>query len=209
MGFGSARSCAPRLPPPRPSSGGPMNGARSDEGDPIAAKPTSSARMKLPLQLLFCLSACPAVSGSYAGVVDDDGVDSERATAAAFELQVTASGNGLTVVSREAAVEDILLEISRQNGLVVRIEGSISASLTLEFHDLPLDQALRRVLADQNYLLGHNAAGGRPGSAGSPPGRLWVFASGNTDAPGSAPPSPDGAVSPAKAARGGARPDWR
>ena len=155
---------------------------------------------RLRPHLWCCVSLFLAAPLLCARAADGDGGDPVRAVASGFELRVAAGGHSVSVISRDASVEDILHEISRQNGLVVRITGKVSDPITLEFHRLPLGEALRRVLTNHNFLLDHTPSGNRSGVDGRPPGRLWVFARDHSDTPDGGPPSSPDGVGPSRSA---------
>ena len=85
------------------------------------------------------------------------------------DLQVTLNGNDVTMKARNVVVQDVLEEISRQNGLVVVAHEPLERRLTLEILSLPLPEALRRILRHQSYTFQQ---------AQQAPGRLWLFSSG-------------------------------
>ncbi len=93
-------------------------------------------------------------------------VEAQETSAFAPHLEVTLTGDIVTMTARNAAVQDILEEISRQNGLIVVAHEPVEKRLTLEIRSLPLVDALRSILRNQSYAF-------QP--AEQAPGRLWVF----------------------------------
>ena len=59
----------------------------------------------------------------------------------------------LTVNVRDASLKGLLEEIARQSGLALEGEASIAERITVQFHQLPLDEGLRVILDSQSYAL--------------------------------------------------------
>ena len=94
-------------------------------------------------------------------------------------LRVDVVGDAVTVEARDVTVGSVLEGIAGRAGLEVDLHDSLDARVSMAFGGLTLDGALKRVLADQSYVLRY--AG--PASARQParryPNRLWVFPSGS------------------------------
>ncbi len=100
-------------------------------------------------------------------------VEAQETSAFAPHLEVTLTGDIVTMTARNVAVQDVLAEISRQNGLILVAHEPVEERLTLEIRSLPLVDALRSILRNQSYTFqqAHRA-----------PGRLWVFSNGTEPA---------------------------
>ncbi|MEW6270715.1 MAG: hypothetical protein AB1689_15640, partial [Thermodesulfobacteriota bacterium] len=64
----------------------------------------------------------------------------------------TASG-GYTIDAFETNVVQVLTEVGDQAGFTVQAPDNFNSPLTLSAEDLPLDQLLRRVLRNENYII--------------------------------------------------------
>lgn len=86
----------------------------------------------------------------------------------------------LTVKVQDITLRELLQEIARESGLTLVLLSALPDRMTVEFHRLPLEQALRRLLRHRNFALeyGQTAKGSK--SAGP---RLWVFANGEGEYP--------------------------
>ena len=90
----------------------------------------------------------------------------------------------LTVKVQDIALRELLKEIARESGLTLVLLSALQDRMTVEFHQLPLDKALRRLLRHRNFALEYaekTAKGSH--STGLRPTGLWVFANGGGDYP--------------------------
>jgi hypothetical protein len=84
---------------------------------------------------------------------------------AAGPHQVTWTNDRLTVHATEAPLGEVMLEVARLSGLEVVGAENLTGLVTAELVDLPLDQALAKLLAGVNYVLQERQGTGRgPGS---------------------------------------------
>jgi type II secretory pathway component HofQ len=54
---------------------------------------------------------------------------------------------------KDVSLKELLEEISRQSGLSVVGSGSLDEKITIEFHNLPLDEGLRLILRHHSFAL--------------------------------------------------------
>jgi hypothetical protein len=67
--------------------------------------------------------------------------------------QVQFADNHLTVKVKDISLVWLLQEIARQSGLTLEYNGSLDERVTIRFHNLPIDDGLRRILRQQNFAL--------------------------------------------------------
>ena len=73
-------------------------------------------------------------------------------------------------------LKGLLEEISCQSGLSVVGSGSLDEKITIEFHNLPLDEGMRLILRHHSFALAHaQQAPERCQSAIARPETLWIF----------------------------------
>lgn len=94
------------------------------------------------------------------------------------------NGQRLSVTSESTELTDLLHSIEAATGVEIRGAEGIDATISVQFSNLPLDQALRRVLARISHLIMEDD------SAEAPSGRLivWVFGAGTSRASPGVPP---------------------
>ncbi len=84
------------------------------------------------------------------------------------------ANNLLTVNAKNVSLKDLLQEISRQSGLSVVGYGSLDEKITIEFHNLSLDEGMRLILRHHSFALAY--AQQTPGERHSTvPGKVWIF----------------------------------
>jgi len=82
----------------------------------------------------------------------------------------------LTVKVKDVSLQELLEEIARQGGLTLVLSGSLADRITTEFHQLPLDEGLRRILGHQSFAVEY--AQQIPEESPSTvrrPTKLWIF----------------------------------
>lgn len=78
-------------------------------------------------------------------------------------LKVEWNEGRLSVMAEKTALSDILREVARQTGLEVRGLEGLQEEVSVRFADLPLDEALRKLLSRVNSLiLGESSPQGKP-----------------------------------------------
>ncbi len=82
----------------------------------------------------------------------------------------------LTVKAEDVSLQELLEEIARQGSLTLVLSGSLADRITTEFHQLPLDEGLRRILGHQSFAVEY--AQQIPEESPSTvrrPTKLWIF----------------------------------
>ncbi len=59
----------------------------------------------------------------------------------------------LTVVVKDITLGKLLEEIARQSNLTLILSGSLDEKTSIEFYQLPLEQSIRRILSQQNFIM--------------------------------------------------------
>ncbi len=101
---------------------------------------------------------------------------------AAIEVRAQANDGALSVSARDATVERVLESIVRETGLRAMVHGTLDRRVSLEFHDLPLTETLRRILTEESFVLrvvNTDATSARDGRRVT----LWVFESDASQVP--------------------------
>lgn len=100
------------------------------------------------------------------------------------------ANNLLTVKVQDASLEELLQEVARQSGLSIVWYGTISERITLDFQQLPLDQAVTRMLRHHSFALAYSRA--REGKATAARLRkLWIIPKGAEGPPVQTPVADD------------------
>src|SRR5207253_4548593 len=78
---------------------------------------------------------------------------SARAVAEASAPSVTYRSDQLSVRLEKVALEDVLTELGRVSGAEIQGAPREPRDITAQFDDVPLPEALHRLLGDQNFML--------------------------------------------------------
>src|SRR5216110_2105720 len=78
---------------------------------------------------------------------------SARAVAEASPPMVTYRSDQLSVRLEKVALEDVLAELGRVSGAEIQGAPREPRDITAQFDDVPLPEALHRLLGDQNFML--------------------------------------------------------
>jgi len=90
----------------------------------------------------------------------------------------------LTVKVQDVSLHELLQEIARQSGLTIVLSGSLEDPITIQFHELPFDEGLRRILRHQSFALEYSQQTRDERQSILPrPKKLWVFSKGDEDYP--------------------------
>lgn len=90
----------------------------------------------------------------------------------------------LTVKVQDVSLQELLQEIARQSGLAIVLSGSLEDPITIQFHELPFDSGLRRILRHQSFALEYSQQTREERQSIVPrPKKLWVFSKGDADYP--------------------------
>ncbi|MCP4264042.1 MAG: hypothetical protein GY777_00445 [Candidatus Brocadiaceae bacterium] len=115
--------------------------------------------------------------------------DTAKSTEAMTETPLSASiihfeNDRLTVKVQNISLKELLNEIARQSGIILTLYSSPEERITIQFHDLPLDEGLRQILSNQRVIMKY--AEQKPEETKSPIprlGRLWVLSRGEEGSP--------------------------
>jgi len=91
-------------------------------------------------------------------------------------LSVTLDGERVTLRAESVRLDTLLTEIALRSGVIVRFERGLNEVVTTRLDDMPLHEALRRILRDYNFTLEYRPTTGR--RLAPLTGRLWVFRTG-------------------------------
>ena len=83
------------------------------------------------------------------------------------------SNDLLTVNVQDVPLKELLDEIARQSGLSVVGSGSLDEKITIEFHNLPLDEGMRLILSHHSFALAY--AQQTPGERHLNVPKLWIL----------------------------------
>ena len=101
------------------------------------------------------------------------------APALVFHAHAAASvewnGRGLSVIAEEAGLAEILRAVEQATGVEVLGADAVDETVSLRFSDLPLDEALRRLLARVNHLLVEDESP----DPGAPRLSVWILGAGS------------------------------
>lgn len=90
----------------------------------------------------------------------------------------------LTVKARDTPLRELLKEIAWESGLALVLLSPLQDRITIEFHRLRLDKALRRILRHRNFVVEYDEQTDKAAkSVVIRPAKLWVFANEGTDYP--------------------------
>ena len=118
--------------------------------------------------------------GWLAGICEArDAVDGGPPAAKALpaRLHVEIDRGSVTVRAWDVATEDLLAAIALESGLEVDLGGPLAERVTLELDQLPLREALHRILSGRNFALRY--ADPPPPAGEAPAGKLWVLSGGD------------------------------
>ena len=88
----------------------------------------------------------------------------------------------LTVTAQDVSLRALLQEIARQSGFTLVRYGSLDERMTLQFHQLPLDEGLRRILRHRSFALEYaEQTPEQQPSALRRPKTLWIFPQGEEE----------------------------
>jgi hypothetical protein len=119
------------------------------------------------------------------------------AESASAEGYIRYENGRLTVNLGGALLSEVLVEVGRQSGVLVTLSGFTDRPVSDRFQDVPLEDALRRLLANENFTVTYAQERGMDGRVTGPRLKeLHVYGSGGAAAISRADPgpaAPDGA----------------
>lgn len=87
----------------------------------------------------------------YAEKGEEDAVNRTDQSEKPFHLSIN---NGLlTLDAREADLRKLLVEISEKTGVEIKIGANIEGSISLSFHDIPLDEAIKKIVINRGIVF--------------------------------------------------------
>ncbi len=119
----------------------------------------------------------------------------QAALRAAPRLVIELHGDLLSMSVRDAPWGAVLKELERQTGILFRVRGTLGGTVTQEFASLPLEQGLRRLFRNANFLFFYVKGKQRGGSAEKLV-RVWLFSKDGGGAEGRMLRSPAPEVAP-------------
>ena len=91
----------------------------------------------------------------------------------------------LTVNVKDISLAGLLQEIARQSGLTLVCKESLDERITVQFHQLPFDEGLRKILRQRNFAVEYvQQTDEENQSAVRRPMKLWIFLKGEKAYPG-------------------------
>jgi len=161
-------------------------------------------RVRLPQMVAFvcrfvstgALLGLLAVMAGSTGVHADGGVDSD-ADIVAEEGFVRFENNHLTANISSMSLSAVLLEVGTQSGALVTLDGFADRTASDRFADVPIEDALRRLLPNENFTVIYLKKRGPDGQVtGAQLKEIHVYGSGgprvsNADTAARAPAGPD------------------
>ncbi len=132
--------------------------------------------LRLPTFYLLCL----AVSLSFLADITQAEDTAKTRAAKTQPLQsahyIQFANDLLSVKLQDVSLREVLQEIARQGGLTLVPSGSLEYRITAEFHQLPLEEALRRILRQRSFAVEYSQQ--RPEESPSTvpqPKTLWIL----------------------------------
>ena len=135
----------------------------------------------LPLLLTVSLALLPTLSPAAERLEPPEA----KAQPAQLARGIQFADDSLTVKVTDMPLTKLLQEIARQSGLTLVLPGSLQDRISVEFHQLPLKEGLRRILRHQNFALEYAEQAPEQGQSTAPrPTKLWILSRGDAGHPG-------------------------
>jgi hypothetical protein len=146
------------------------------------------SRIRLMSLALCCVGSLAAFVPARAGEGQDQ-------VARVPHVMVELRGGLLSVTLRNAPWVLVLEEIERRTGIVIEMKGVPRGTLTDEFEDRPLDEALRGLFRDVGLVFLYQTKETGQGTSAPALHRVWLFPRADASAAGPAHHPPGGAAS--------------
>ncbi len=128
--------------------------------------------------LLIGLNRNKALAGDRVEIKDARAVASQNVSF--IELK----HDHLSVKVQDISLRELLEEIARQGGMPLEVNTSLEENITVQFHDLPLEEGLRQILQNQSFTLEYTEHTLKKGPwTISRPTKLSIFPMGDRDSP--------------------------
>ena len=135
----------------------------------------------LPLLLTVSLALLPTLSPAAERLEPPEA----KAQPAQLARGIQFADDSLTVKVTDMPLTELLQEIASQSGLTLVLPGSLQDRISVEFHQLPLKEGLRRILRHQNFALEYAEQAPEQGQSTAPrPTKLWILSRGDAGHPG-------------------------
>ncbi|MBY0273755.1 type II secretion system protein M, partial [Candidatus Binatia bacterium] len=115
---------------------------------------------------------------------------------------VSHGAQGYSLDANGTPVAQVLTEVGQQAGFTVEAPDTFNSQITVNMQDVPLDQLLRRVLRDENYIIVYRGGVQRTSVSGDKIDKIFLL----TQAPAAGGPRPPGNASPLAGPAGGPGP---
>lgn len=116
---------------------------------------------------------------------------------------VSHGAQGYSLDANATPVVQVLTEVGQQAGFTVEAPETFNSQITVTLQDVPLDQLLRRVLRDENYVIVYRGGVQKTSVSGDKIDKIFLL----TQAPAAGGPRPPGGnASPLAGPGGGAGP---
>jgi hypothetical protein len=100
-----------------------------------------------------CLCIAMLCLISLAGGVAPTAAGAEAESLAPSSIEVSAEHDRLTVSAHEAPLDEVLQAVGAEAGVAIEIRGDLTSPVTSAFVDVPLEEAIRRLLRGHSYTL--------------------------------------------------------
>jgi hypothetical protein len=115
---------------------------------------------------------------------------------------VSKGAHGYTLDANATPVMQVLNEVGQQAGFTVEAPDTFNSQITASMQDVPLDQLLRRVLRDENYIIVYRGGVQKTSVSGDKIDKIFLL----TQAAAAGAPHPPGGGSPLAGPGGAAAP---
>src|SRR6266446_7385369 len=106
------------------------------------------------LILVLCvLGNLVRLAPAYSGDAPDFQAQEPAAQGGSLPLVIECQGDRLSVSIQNAPWTAVLEELERCTGILIRVEGSLTGTLTQAFENLPLKQGLQRLFHNINVVF--------------------------------------------------------
>ena len=84
------------------------------------------------------------------------------------DVVIQVRGDRLSVTLADVPLADVLDRIAQQGQIRILLHGATDEKVSMEFNDLPLDQGLRRIIKDHDFILFYGEEKAGPGQSSRP-----------------------------------------
>lgn len=105
---------------------------------------------------------------------------------------VSHGAQGYSIDANATPIAQVLTEVGQQAGFTIEAPDTYNSQITVNMQDVPLDQLLRRVLRDENYIIVYRGGVQKTSVSGDKIDKIFLL----TQAPAAGGPRPPGGGSP-------------